>query len=88
MDRYTMKAIHVKTQTDYENLMKELEKLNYRWTMDKATSRTHFKNYKEDTIIYCYEKKYLSYGNIKNFSEKRDFTLVDYNLKKNNMECY
>lgn len=84
-------AVHCNTQKEYDELMKLLEKYDFRWgSCEKPTSLDYFKNYKNRTCVkydnrtfliglsYCY-KEYFIRNNCE-IIECKDF------IKKVNIE--
>ena len=60
----TDKAMYlVETKEDYDRLMIELEKLDCNWymTLEKPTSKNHWKHFGNSTVIYL-ENRNLVYG--------------------------
>ncbi|EPA8116156.1 DUF1642 domain-containing protein [Enterococcus faecalis] len=60
------KYYHVKTQEDYNDLMKVLEEKGYQWSFGiKPTRSNVWVDYEEKTVIFVSGSKKLAYGNIK-----------------------
>lgn len=74
-----MKIYNTKTQSDYDELMSDLESKGYKWISGrKPTSKDYWKVYKENTCILI-SYKYITYGPIEGHKkEYPDIQIIEY----------
>lgn len=79
-------AINTKTQNEYDELMRFLDKNGFKWSAgEKTTAFNCWHNYQEQTNIVMGKEKTITYLDI-NFCKKRNYKIISYQkfMKKEN----